>query len=68
MYHTVSETERHCHLVEELKLVTLVRGGRDWEGKVTRGEVYRCTIPFIAQYRKEQTGSMEVQKLRDVSS
>ena len=25
-----------------------------------------CTIPFIARYRKEQTGGMEVQKLRDV--
>lgn len=24
-----------------------------------------CTIPFIARYRKEQTGGMEVQKLRD---
>lgn len=24
-----------------------------------------CTIPFIARYRKEQTGEMEVQKLRD---
>ena len=25
-----------------------------------------CTLPFIARYRKEQTGSMDVQKLRDV--
>ncbi|XP_045167532.2 S1 RNA-binding domain-containing protein 1-like isoform X2 [Mercenaria mercenaria] len=27
-----------------------------------------CTIPFIARYRKEQTGGMEVQKLRDSCS
>ena len=27
-----------------------------------------CTIPFIARYPKEQTGAMEVPKLRDVSS
>ena len=25
-----------------------------------------CTLPFIARYRKEQTGGMDVQKLRDV--
>ena len=25
-----------------------------------------CTLPFIARYRKEQTASMDVQKLRDV--
>lgn len=24
-----------------------------------------CTIPFIARYRKEQTGGMEVEKLRE---
>jgi uncharacterized protein len=27
-----------------------------------------CTIPFIARYRKEMTGGMEVDKLRDVQS
>lgn len=27
-----------------------------------------CTIPFIARYRKEKTGGMEVDKLRDVQS
>ncbi|KAK3592935.1 hypothetical protein CHS0354_011735 [Potamilus streckersoni] len=26
-----------------------------------------CTIPFIARYRKEQTGGMEVSKIREVS-
>lgn len=27
-----------------------------------------CTIPFIARYRKEQTGGMDVQKLRETLS
>ena len=27
-----------------------------------------ATIPFIARYRKEQTGNMEVNKLREISS
>ena len=40
---------------------------QDWTvANITKLLDEGCTIPFIARYRKEQTGGMEVQKLRDV--